>query len=329
MQNTCKRGVYNSYTPKFLVLFIGLAMMGVAGSANSALLTYTDRALWQAAAGGGTGDKYEDLNSVTVDDPYHIDPITVGFLTFSTDLAFDNSWRIDAPPDRFTSIPNVNGSTFATTLSTPSSNTILSFSSVGAIGFDFGSSSRPGMQFITTSLGDTTFYTNTTTTGGFFGILYDAGEKFSSLTWSATVSKVSSGIDNIEAFTTPAVTPAVIPVAIDIKPDGDPNAVNLKSKGVVPVAVLGSIDFDATQVVFSTVKFGPDGASTVHDGHVEDVNDDGFPDMVFHFKTQETGIACGDTDATLLGEIFGGGGTEFMGIDAVKTVGCKLDTELL
>jgi hypothetical protein len=109
--------------------------------------------------------------------------------------------------------------------------------------------------------------------------------------------------------------------AIDIKPGSDPNSVNPRSKGVIPVAVLGSADFDALQVNFSTVTFGPDGASPAHDGHVEDVNRDGFMDMVFHFKTQETGIVCGDTEATLNGETFGG--TPITGTDMVNTVGCK------
>ena len=120
-------------------------------------------------------------------------------------------------------------------------------------------------------------------------------------------------------------------VTIDIKPGSDPNSVNPKSKGVIPVAVLGSIDFDAMQVDFSTVTFGPDGASPKHDGHVEDVNDDDFMDMVFHFKTQETGIVCGDTDATLNGETFGNIPILFTGTDTVKTVGCngsKQDTSV-
>lgn len=138
-------------------------------------------------------------------------------------------------------------------------------------------------------------------------------------------------LDWIEAFANPSATKPYplyalsseisVPAAIDIKPGSDPNSINPKSKGVVPVAVLGSIDFDATQIDFSTVSFGPDGASTAHDGHVEDVNDDGYMDMVFHFKTQETGIACGDPDATLTGKTTGG--TQFTGTDTVKTVGCK------
>ena len=117
-----------------------------------------------------------------------------------------------------------------------------------------------------------------------------------------------------DAFTTQLID-------IDIKPGSDPNGVNPRSKGVIPVAVLGSVDFDATQVDFSTVRFGPDEASPVHDGHVENVNGDGFADMVFHFRSRDTGIACGDTDATLTGEIFAG--APFTGTDAVKTAGCK------
>ncbi len=101
----------------------------------------------------------------------------------------------------------------------------------------------------------------------------------------------------------------------------DPNAINSKSKDVIPVAVLGSVNFDATQVDFSTAEFGPGKASPVHDGHVEDVNNDDFFDMVFYFNTQDTGIACGDTQATLSGETFGG--DAFTGTDSVKTAGCK------
>ena len=51
--------------------------------------------------------------------------------------------------------------------------------------------------------------------------------------------------------------------------------------------------------------------------------------MVFHFKTQETGIVCGNSDATLTGETTGGPG--FTGTDTVKTVGCnasKQDTSI-
>jgi hypothetical protein len=111
-------------------------------------------------------------------------------------------------------------------------------------------------------------------------------------------------------------------VEIDVKPGSDRNAFSLKSKGVIPVAVLGSVDFDATLVDFSTVTFGPGAAPTAHDGHVEDVNGDGFVDMVFHFNGQGTGIACGDTDAALSGETLGG--QSITGSDSINTVGCSV-----
>jgi hypothetical protein len=105
-----------------------------------------------------------------------------------------------------------------------------------------------------------------------------------------------------------------------LDPSSDPDAFNPNSKDVIAVAVLGSMNFDATQVDFSTAQFGPDKASPVHDGHVEDVNDDDFFDMVLHFNTQDTGIDCGYSEARLSGETFGG--EAFTGTNSVKTAGC-------
>ncbi len=42
--------------------------------------------------------------------------------------------------------------------------------------------------------------------------------------------------------------PPPTPVNLDIKPDSCPNPVNPKSKGVVPVAILGSVDFDVATI---------------------------------------------------------------------------------
>ena len=113
----------------------------------------------------------------------------------------------------------------------------------------------------------------------------------------------------------------VISVDIDIKPGSDPNSINPKSKGVIPVAVLTDQNFDATMVDVSTVVFGPAGAQPVHKGHIEDVDGDGDDDLLLHFNTQDTGIQCGDAEATLSGATFGGQAIE--GSDSIKTVGCK------
>jgi hypothetical protein len=112
-----------------------------------------------------------------------------------------------------------------------------------------------------------------------------------------------------------------VPVSLDIKPGGDPNAVNPNSRGVIPVAILTTDTFDATTVDPTTAEFGPAGA-TIGDtsGSMEDVDGDGDLDLLLRFRTQETGIACGDTEASLSGET--SDGTSIEGSDSIVTVGC-------
>ena len=90
---------------------------------------------------------------------------------------------------------------------------------------------------------------------------------------------------------------------------------------MISVAILTTEDFDATTVDPLSVEFGPNGATEAHNrGHIEDVDGDGDDDMVLHFRTQETGIQCGDTSASLTGQTFDG--TPIEGSDAIQTVGC-------
>jgi len=111
------------------------------------------------------------------------------------------------------------------------------------------------------------------------------------------------------------------PLTIDIKPGSDSNSINPASRGKIPVAILTTDTFDATQVDPLSVAFGPDGASESHGrSHVKDIDDDGDADLILHFNTQETGIQCGDTEATLTGETFGG--EPITGTDSITTVHC-------
>lgn len=114
-------------------------------------------------------------------------------------------------------------------------------------------------------------------------------------------------------------TPAVpCPVTIDIKPDSDPNAVNLKSLGVIPVAILSTSTFDAPQLINpATVTF----ANSPNIKHAaEDVNDDGFNDALYFFQVPTTNMFCGQTSAALNGQRFDGG--LITGTDSIKTIGC-------
>jgi hypothetical protein len=52
--------------------------------------------------------------------------------------------------------------------------------------------------------------------------------------------------------------------------------------------------------------------------HFEDVDADGGLDLLLHFRTQDTGIAPGDTEVCLIGQTYHGVPIE--GCDSVRTV---------
>ena len=51
--------------------------------------------------------------------------------------------------------------------------------------------------------------------------------------------------------------------------------------------------------------------------HCDDVNDDGLTDLLGHYRTRETGIAFGDTETCLTGQI---DGTLFEACDDIRPV---------
>lgn len=119
----------------------------------------------------------------------------------------------------------------------------------------------------------------------------------------------------------PAPPPGPLTVTIDIKPGSSRNPINVRSRGVIPVAILTTATFDATTVDPDTVRFGPGMAEETHGrGHIEDVDGDGDDDLLLHFSTQDAAIPCGATSATLIGQTFSAQAIE--GSDSAETV-CK------
>jgi len=116
---------------------------------------------------------------------------------------------------------------------------------------------------------------------------------------------------------------------IDIKPGSDRNSINLFSSGVLPVAILGTDSFDVAEVDATTLAFGPDEAAPDHElgPHFDDVNDDGFTDLVSHYRTQAAGIAFNAVEACLTGQTVDG--TLFEGCDDVRVIqACGIGFEL-
>lgn len=116
-------------------------------------------------------------------------------------------------------------------------------------------------------------------------------------------------------------------VAIDVDPWSPTNEVKPSSNNTIAVAVLGmsvaagdAADFDATQVDPATVKLGIGQASNVATPLVTDINGDAQTDVIFGFKTQDTGIFCGDTDVSIEGATLAG--DAFTGTDSINTSDC-------
>jgi len=129
-------------------------------------------------------------------------------------------------------------------------------------------------------------------------------------------------------------------VSLDIKPTSCPNPVNLKSKGVLPIAILGTEDFDVAEIDPETVllegvaplRWALEDVATPYEPYTgkEDCMDcnefgpDGYNDLTFKFDKEEIIAALGeveDGDCIVLaiqGELFDG--IAIYGEDVIKVL---------
>lgn len=112
-------------------------------------------------------------------------------------------------------------------------------------------------------------------------------------------------------------------VQIDIKPGSDPNCFNNNGHGVIPVALLGSADFDVAEIDASTVMLEGLAVKTAGKkekllAHYEDVNADGYMDLVVQIEDDGIVFAEGVTTATVTGELLDG--TPIIGTDSICMV---------
>jgi len=154
----------------------------------------------------------------------------------------------------------------------------------------------------------------------------------------AFLLRVSTLVLLLSALSFPAWSPArademtcpePTPVTIDIKPGSNQNRIKLSSFGVVPVAVLTTPDFDASQFspemahltdAANAMTTGCTGAMAVR-WVLEDANKDGKLDLVFYFYTQDLDLTPSSTAATLMAHgSYGGTTLHIMGTDSVMVV---------
>lgn len=117
---------------------------------------------------------------------------------------------------------------------------------------------------------------------------------------------------------------AAVAISIDVRPGTDKNHVNTNAKQLVPIAILGSVDFDALDIDPESVLVR--GASPVGTKSDEsDVDGDGYADLTLYFRARNLDkpspeeCESGDAELELTGLTFSG--IPFTGTDSVTWLG--------
>ncbi len=121
--------------------------------------------------------------------------------------------------------------------------------------------------------------------------------------------------------------PEPTPVTVDVKPGDRSNTINLSARGLLPVAVLTTRDFDASQFkpemahlndANIAMTAGCSGAEAVYWKYA-DVNYDRRLDIVFFFRIQDLNLTPSSTAATLMAHgTYGSTTIHIEGTDSVR-----------
>ena len=112
---------------------------------------------------------------------------------------------------------------------------------------------------------------------------------------------------------------------IDIKPGSYPNSINPSEQGLLSVAILGSASFDVYTINPETIKLGA--VSLASRGSVkapklafsfEDVNLDGYTDMVCFFRVPDLALMGTETELMLTAQLYDL--TLIAGTDSIRIV---------
>lgn len=111
-------------------------------------------------------------------------------------------------------------------------------------------------------------------------------------------------------------------INIEVKPGiKDLAPLNPRSMGKVPVAIMGSADFDVSAIKQETLSFGSSGnekSLSKCQPQTRDINGDGYADQLCHFENNIAGFKSGDIEGILKGSM--DGNVQFEGRALIKVI---------
>jgi hypothetical protein len=308
------------------VLGLSLALLPV--TAQASVTTFDNRTDWNNAV-GGTPSFWVDFNDFTEDTSFDV-PLDVGpfSLQHFGGLLGGGRSLVDVEPFLSGTIdgtPHANifvrGNVYRGMY-----HTELTFDlPVWAFAADWNNPGNSGYPLNITAFdvsGEILFTEAllASTSTVFFGFTTSTEQEIAKIKLSSAIND-GFQLDNIAGADISGLV-----LHLDIKPGSDSNPIHPSGRGSLPVAILGSDTFDVLDVDETTLVFGPDAAAPSHDltksdafeDHLRDVNDDGFTDLISHYRIENTGVEPDDAEACITGETLDG--TPFEGCDVIKAV---------